>query len=116
MDGVSPTYNNSYQKCYKSGCLNLHPARNIYMVSSDFGNFNTMGSNGERSILKNIPVIANPGELIFDKITSSNEYLDCSRQTLRTLTFQLKDSFGNVIDLHKANISFSLVFDIIRQN
>jgi hypothetical protein len=116
MDGVSPFYNNLNQNQYKSGYLGLHPVRNIYMVSSNLGNYNTMGSSGERNILKNIPVIANPGELIFDKITSSSDYIDVSRQTLRALKFQLKDSFGKVINLHGANMSFSLVFDIIRQN
>ena len=54
-------------------------------------------------------------ELIFDKITSSSDYIDCSRQTLRALQFQLKDTVGNVIDLHGANISCSLVFDMIKR-
>ena len=86
------------------------------MISPNLGNFNTIGSKGERSILKKIPVIANPGELIYDKITSGSDYIDVSWQILRTLNFQLKDTLGNIIDLHKANISFSLVFDIIKQN
>ena len=55
------------------------------MTSSNLGNYNTIGANGERNILKKIPVIANPGELIYDKITSSSNYIDCSRQTLRAL-------------------------------
>ncbi len=75
-----------------------------------------MGSSGERNILKKIPVIANPGELIFDRVTSSSDYIDVSRQTLRVLKFQLKDSLGNIINLHGGNMSFSLVFDIVRQN
>jgi len=115
MDGVSPFYNNLGGNQYKSGYLGLHPVRNIYMVSSNLGNYNTMGSSGERNILKKIPVIANPGELIFDKITSSSDYIDVSRQSLRALKFQLKDSLGNVINLHGANMSFSLVFEIMRQ-
>jgi hypothetical protein len=85
------------------------------MVSSNIGNYNTIGSSGERNILKKIPVIANPGELIYDKITSSSDYIDVSRQTLRLLNFQLKDSLGHIINLHGANVSFSLVFDIVRQ-
>jgi hypothetical protein len=104
MDGESKTYNNLNQNQYISGYLSLHPVRNIYMVSSNIGNYNTMGSSGERNILKKIPVIANPGELIFDKITSSSDYIDVSRQTLRALKFQLKDTLGNVINLHGANI------------
>jgi len=115
MDGVSKTYYNLNQNQYKSGYLGLHPVRNIYMVSSNLGNYNSMGSSGERNILKKIPVIANPGELIFDKVTSSSDYIDVSRQSLRTLKFQLKDSLGNVINLHGANMSFSLVFEIMRQ-
>ncbi len=71
----------------------------------------------ENEILKKIPVIANPGELIFDRVTSSSDYvIDVSRQTLRVLKFQLKDSLGNIINLHGGNMSFSLVFDIVRQN
>jgi hypothetical protein len=102
MDGVSPTY--TFQEFYRTCYLNLHPVRNIYSSSPDIGNFNTVGSNGERNIVEKIPVIANPGELIFDKITSSSDYLDCSRQILRAIQFQLKDVVGNVIDLHKATI------------
>jgi hypothetical protein len=74
-----------------------------------------MGSSGERNIVKKIVATANPGELIYDKITSSSDYIDVSRQILRVLKFQLKDSLGNVINLHKANMSFSLVFEIMRQ-
>ncbi len=67
-------------------------------------------------MLKTIPVIANPGELIFDRVTSSSDYIDVSRQTWRVLKFKLKDSLGNIINLHGGNMSFSLVFDIVRQN
>ena len=51
MDGVSPTYNNSAGNAYRSGYLGLHPVGNIYMISSNIGNYNTMGSSGERNTL-----------------------------------------------------------------
>ena len=51
--------------------------------------------------------------MIFDQVTASNDYLDCSRQTLRTLEFQLKDVHGNLVPLHGSNLSFSLVFDLL---
>jgi len=116
MDGVSRTYNNSASNNYISGYLGLHPVRNVYLISPNLCTYNVMGSSGERNILKKIPVIANPGELIFDRVTSSSDYIDVSRQTLRALKFQLKDSLGNIINLHGGNMSFSLVFDIIRPN
>jgi hypothetical protein len=65
-------------------------------------------------LLKKIPVTCNAGELIFDSISSANDYLDCSKQTFRRLSFQLKDVYGNTINLHNAQVSFSLVFDTVR--
>jgi hypothetical protein len=47
-DGVSPWYYNLYE----SGYLDLHPIRNIYLKSSNMGNFNTLGANGESGIIK----------------------------------------------------------------
>ena len=49
--------------------------------------------------------------MIFNSITSGNDWLDCSRQTLKTLQFELKDARGNVVPLNGSNVSFSLVFD-----
>jgi hypothetical protein len=110
VDSVSPWYYNIYD----SGYLDLHPIRNIYLQSSNMGNFNTLGANGESNIIKKIPVTCNAGELIYDSIKSSIDYLDCSKQTLRTLSFQLKDVYGSVINLHNAQVSFSLIFDTMR--
>ena len=58
-----------------------------------------------------MPVTADNNQMIFSNVTSSNDYLDCSRQTLRTLTFELQDVHGNIIPLHGSYVSFSLVFD-----
>ena len=52
--------------------------------------------------------------MIFSNVTSGNDYLDCSRQTLKTLQFQLQDVSGNVIQLHGSHVSFSIVFDKYR--
>ncbi len=41
---------------------------------------------------------------------TSNDFGDCSNQTLRTINFQLKDSNGNDINLHGNNWSFSKIF------
>ena len=94
-----------------SGVLSLQPVRTIYLYSPNLGSYHTIGPNGERSILKSIPVSAGPGFMIFDQVLSGNDYLDCSRQTLRTLEFQLRDHRGNLIPFHGSNLSFSLIFD-----
>jgi hypothetical protein len=100
---------------FKTGHINLFPIRNLYLVASGLGSFNTMSVSGERSIIKKIPVNANYGEMIFDQSLVGIDYLDCSRQTLSRLSFQLKDVFGNLVDLHNQHWSFSIVFSRISE-
>jgi len=99
---------------FVSGFIDLYPIRNIYMTSSGLGNFNTMTVTGERNVVKKIPVNAGHGEVIFDQTVTGMDYLDCSRQTLSRVSFQLRDVFGNVIPLHGNRISFSIVFSRIQ--
>ena len=79
---------------YTSNFLNLQPIRNIYIHSS-LGNYNTIGARGETSIIKKIPVTANINEVIFDQVLVSNDFGNCSKQTIRTISFELKDVHGN---------------------
>ena len=65
--------------------LDLQPMRNIYMSSPNIGNFNAIGPRGQSSIIKKVPVTANFTEMIFDSTLVGTDFLDCSRQTLRTL-------------------------------
>ena len=47
-------------------------------------------------------------------VTSSSDYLE--RQTLKTISFELEDAHGKIINLHGANLSFSIVFDKYRSD
>ena len=91
--------------------LNLQPVRNVYMRSPNISSFNTIGANGESSIIKKIPVSSHYGDMIFNNVTASNDFLDCSNQTWRTLEFHLLDVNSNYINLHGSNISFSSIMD-----
>ena len=91
--------------------LNLQPVRNIYMRSPNISSFSTIGCNGESSIIKKIPVSSNNGDMIFNNITSANDFLDCSRATWKTLEFHLVDVNSKYVNLHGANVSFSLILD-----
>ena len=96
--------------------VDLQPIKNIYIHSANLGSFKTIGPKGESTIIKKVPVTANPNEMIFSTVTSSSDYLDCSRQTLKTISFELKDAHGKIINLHGANLSFSIVFDKYRSD
>ena len=91
--------------------LNLQPVRNIYLRSPNISSFNTIGCNGESSIIKKIPVTTNYGGMIFSTVTSGSDFLDCSKQTWKTLEFHLLDVNSNYINLHGSNVSFSIVLD-----
>jgi len=108
LEGNSPFYDNSNP--YVSNGLNLQPIRNVYLHSPNLGNYRTLGPLGETTIIKKIPVTSQFNEYIFDSITSGNDYLDCSRQTLRTIQFYVTDSKGREINFHGTNLSFSIVF------
>ena len=44
---------------------------------------------------------------------SGDDYIDVSKQSLKTLQFKLQDAFGNVVNLNGSNFSFSVVFTIL---
>jgi hypothetical protein len=93
-----------------SGSLYLQPFNNIYIHATNLGNYNTIGCQNERTIVKKVPVSADRGFQIFDQCVLMNDYNDCSGQTVKTLFFQVKSSRGDVIPLNGCNWSFSIVF------
>lgn len=95
---------------FVSNYIDFFPIRNLYLVSSNLGNFNTMSISGECGIMKNLNVNANYGEMLFDSVVLGSDYLDCSKQLLSQLNFRLVDIFGNVINLNNNHWSFSIVF------
>ena len=99
---------------FVSGFIDMYPFRNVYMTSSGIGNFNTISVAGDMNIIKKIPVNAGHGEVIFDQTVTGMDYLDCSRQTLARISVQLRDVYGNIIDLHENHISFSIVFSRVQ--
>jgi hypothetical protein len=95
---------------YMSGYVDLFPIRNLYITSQALGNFSSISLNGERGVLKKVPLRASYGELLFDQTVLGMDYLDCSHQSLSRLDFKLKDSYGNTINLNGNHWSFSIVF------
>ena len=61
-------------------------------------------------VLKKVPVNADVGQYIFYDKFLMTDVLDCSKQSISVLEFTLRDSKGNIINLHNNNISFSIGF------
>ena len=90
--------------------LDLQYLHNIYISSPNLGTFTTIGVRGETDILKKIPVNSDYGYMIVDEVQHQADYLDCSKQTLKTIDFRLKDVHGNDVPMHGAHVSFSIIF------
>ena len=98
---------------YFSKRLQFNPVKYIFIKSANLGTFNTLGSFGERTVIKKVPVTAPQGEMILDDTRSGNDMLSCEKQTLKRLEFTITDEFGNVLNLNEHDVSFSLIFSII---
>ena len=51
--------------------------------------------------------------MIIDNAMAGNDFMDCSKVTLKQLEFRLLQEDGKIVPLNGANCSFSLVFYIM---
>ena len=84
------------------------------MRSPNLSSFDTMGCNGESSIIKKINVNANPGDMIFSNIISGSDFLDCSHNTWRKIEISITDVKNREMNLHSANWSLIFIFSIMK--
>jgi hypothetical protein len=111
--GTSQIYSSSNP--YISGFIELLSIKNIYLHSPNLSSFTTYGGKGESNIIKKVPVSSDFGYLIIENFTSTHDYLSCASLSIGCLEFQLRDSIGNIVPLHGANVSFSIVFSKISE-
>ena len=95
---------------FTSGFVSLQPINNIYITSPNLGSFDTI-AEFSNNVIKKVPVTVPYGYMIIDQTGTNNDFLNCSKQVLRTIEFHLKDSRGNYIKMHNMNCSFSIVFN-----
>ena len=109
-------YYNSNNR-YQTGFMNFNGLRNVYLCSPNLSDFTVLGPNGAPcSIVKKISVTSDYGYNIFSGGSIAHDYMPCSKQTWKTLEFQLQDVFGNIINLNNNSISFSIVLSTIDED
>ena len=95
---------------FETGFIDLLNVHNIYIHSTNLGHYNSIGVRGESTIIKKVPVSLSFGYLIMDSVVAPHDKIDVSRQMIKTLNSSFKNVHGNVIGLHSANVSFSMIF------
>ena len=64
------------------------------------------------NILKKVACTADYGYVIYASGSIAHDFVECSRQSWKSLSFQLQNVNGDIIDLNNTPVSFSIVFSI----
>ena len=94
----------------ESGFIDLLNVHNIYIHSPNLGHYNSIAARGESTIIKQVSASSSFGHLILDSAVAPHDKIDVSKQLTRTVQFSLQNVHGNSIDLHGAQVSWSLIF------
>ena len=107
----------SHYQPYYTDFMNFNGLRNIYLCSPNLCSLSVLGPNGApANIIKKIPVTSDYGYNIFAGGSIAHDYIECSKQTWKTLEFQLQDVYGNCIDLNNNPVSFSIILSTINED
>ena len=95
---------------YTTGCVDLLPLHSVYLTSTKLSNYSNLGPGGQRNVIKDIVITSGFGDVNTDLDLWNDDRVDVSGLSVKLLDFQLRDAFGNVIDLNGGHVSFSLCF------
>ena len=85
------------------------PRGTLFLCSSDFGGLGgSLRPRGETNIVRRIVINKPFGSIVHDLHSTMTDYVNCSRHQLNTLSFSLRDAYGNLVDLKGHNFSFSI--------
>ena len=90
--------------------VDIAGTRVLYLCSSTFGHYSSLGPRGESDILRAIYIDASNGSYIVDRLANPFEFIQCEGQQLQSMRFTLRDGNGQIVDLRGRSISFSIIF------
>jgi hypothetical protein len=90
--------------------VDIAGTRVLYLCSSNFGHYSSLGPRGESDIIRSIFVDSSNGSYIVDRLANPYEFIECAGQQLQSLRFSLRDGNGQLVDLRGRSISFSMIF------
>lgn len=114
IEGAATTaFSNTPSKPFTSGFLNLLNYQDLYITSASLGSFDSQGPRGESTIIRKICVNSAWGFSIIDKLAEHrSDTMSCSKLSLTTIDFQLRDVKGRIVPLHGAHMSFVIKFSM----
>ena len=82
----------------------------MYITSPDISSLNSIGPQGERGILAKVNGVADFGRVITHSPFAEMDYFKANTSILKRIRFVLQFSNGAIVNMHGANLSFSLIF------
>ena len=98
-----------YSVVFTSGYMDLLPCHNCF-IHSNLADNGVMGCTGVGDCICIVPVSASYGQTIHHNANSASSQIDVSRRSFDTLTFQLKDAYGNILETNGTSWSCSISF------
>ena len=89
--------------------VDVNPVKSLYLSSYALGERTSLGCRGESTIIRKIILDRGFGAQIDSIVQNAFDHIDISGQTLSTLDFQLRDSFGRLVNMSGKHCNFSLV-------
>jgi hypothetical protein len=90
--------------------VDIAGTRILYLCSSTFGHYSSLGPRGESDILRAVYIDASNGSYIVDRLANPFEFIECAGQQLQSIRFSLRDGNGQLIDLRGRSVAFSIIF------
>jgi hypothetical protein len=106
--GSSPA-SYTFHNNHTSGFLDLMPVHNCF-IHSNLANNSVMTPRGLGDCIACCPISSSFGFTTHHNNTSAADAVDVSRKSFETLSFQLRDAYGNIIETNGASWSCSLIF------
>ena len=94
---------------YTSGFLDLLPIHNVFL-HSNLANNSVMAPRGLGDCIACCPINSSFGTTVHHNATSMADSVDVSRKSFETLSFQLRDAYGNIIETSGSSWSCSIIF------
>ena len=91
--------------------INLLPLHTLFLHSDLAGQNDTLGPQGESTIMRKIVLDQPQGSMVHDRYSQLfGDYVTLQRGNVHTMTFWLTDFEGREIETEFMNFSFSLIF------
>ena len=90
--------------------VDIAGTRVLYLCSSTFGHYSSLGPRGESDILRAVYIDASNGSYIVDRLANPFEFIECAGQQLQSIRFSLRDGNGQIVDLRGRSCAFSIIF------